>query len=44
LKPPQVPALIMMSGFNAWMEAKVMREAGTVPTLSIPGEKSQLVA
>lgn len=36
LKAPQVPALMRMSGCKAWIEAKVMREAGTVPTLSIP--------
>lgn len=40
LKEPQVPALIRRSGCKAWMEAKVRREDGTVPTQSIPVDGS----
>lgn len=36
LNPPAVPALMTSSGFNAWIEAYVTRDAETVPMLSTP--------
>lgn len=33
---PAVPAFMMRSGFNAWIEAYVTRDAETVPTPSTP--------
>lgn len=34
LKPPAVPAFMIRSGFKAWIEAYVTRDAEIVPTLS----------
>lgn len=36
LKPPAVPAFMIKSGSNAWIEAYVTRADDTVPTLSTP--------
>lgn len=38
LNPPAVPALMIRSGCNAWIDAYVTRDAETVPTLSTPGK------
>lgn len=34
LKPPAVPAFMIRSGFKAWIDAYVTRDAEIVPTLS----------
>ena len=40
LKPPHVPALMIRSGFSAWIDAYVTRDADIVPTQSTPEKKS----
>lgn len=43
LKPPAVPALMMRSGLNAWIDEYVTRDAEMVPTLSTPARQHIMI-